>query len=157
MPTLTNALRYVAKRVWVLLQNDTDLRTRLSEFAHAILKRAEHSLTFLCPTSPEDAIANQVPDARKEETPVAPAEDHEAAVALPSESPASTAINIAATRPTRQSTSACINVTDSDLPLIEARCRLKAESTRWAGKPSGADIDADIFNLTFVTNLGATA
>lgn len=152
MPKLTNALGYVAKRVWVLLQNDTDLRTRLSELAHALLKRAEQSLAFLCPTSPKEAPTKQVPDARIAEAPVAPAAGNETAVAPPSEVSESTAIHIATTRPTPQRTSIWTDVTDSDLPMIEARCRLKAEGARWAWKrqqlvDEGADFQMEIAPL----------
>jgi hypothetical protein len=141
------ALDAVAQRVMALAAQDSELRSRLRELAQAIL-----ALTAEPPAVPVQVESPQQQPAPVPEELVAPPlpapavnlqpDGQPATPATPevvSHSPARLPAGTIPTTPPlappvvrpRQWLSAA-PVSEADLPLIEARCRLKAEGARWA-------------------------
>ena len=111
---LLSALGSIIERLRQLAAEDPPLRTQLRCLAQAVLAATETAAPAEPPPSAETA-APAVGGAG------------ESPVTLPLEPPSP----LAAERPAWK---AWTGVSDADLPLIEARCRLKAEGARWAAE-----------------------
>ncbi len=134
---LSATFRSVLDRLHELAVSDPVLRTRLRELAGAVLALTEEPPPA-APAAPEPA-APPAPEPAEPTGPFAVA----AAPAdlLPPAAPAPEALAAAEPSPPQ--------VGDADLPVIEERCRLKAEAARWAAERQrrlrdGADYLADI-------------
>lgn len=122
------ALWAVWERVCDLTATDPELRKRVRSFAESLL-----NLTGEAIKAPEPKLVDVAPPPRE---PLPPITFH-----LPRPVPPPAAV-LPAYPPQPQ-------VADADLPIIEARCRLKAETCRWAGERqrrqrAGADYAADL-------------
>jgi hypothetical protein len=120
------ALFAVWDRVRQLAATDVELQDRIRDLADALLKLAG-------PGRPAQPAASPGPAAPRE--PLPPITFH-----LPRPSPPPAVVPVGPSQP---------QVTNADLPTIEARCRLKAEAARWAGERqrrqrAGADYLADL-------------
>ncbi len=123
IPAIPAVLLSVWERVRELAETDPELRDRVRTFANALLKL----------TTPPAESAPPVPVPPRE--PLPPITFH-----LPRPVPPPTPIALAPQQP---------HVSDADLAIIEARCRLKADAARWAGERqrrqrAGADYAADL-------------
>ena len=151
---LTLTIAKLVERLLLLASEDRELRSHLRALALHVLGAigpveapAEGTPPVVAQTA--DAGAMPATPAAPRPRPVAPSpeilEGLQAAVH-----------SMTSAAPAQPSSSAPVprrpEVTDSDLPLIEARCKLKAEGVRWAAKrrllhASGADHQTDIAPL----------
>lgn len=131
IPDLVAALLAVFHRLHVLAKSDDELRDRLRELGSSLIaltEEAEPADATLPLASP--AVAEPVPAARAAEAP-APLRVQPFPEPPPAARPAPPAAIVTFTPPPPASP-AWPQITDDDLPLIEARCRLKADGARWA-------------------------
>src|SRR5262245_31815676 len=108
---LDDALRSVLERVGELARTDPTLRTRVRSLAAALLALTE-----------EPRPSEPAPPAAAVPPPPEPVTRPALADVAPMPAP----------RPVETRPPSPPQVSDADLPLIEARCRLKAEASRWA-------------------------
>lgn len=146
--TLIDALRSIAERVVLLAEDDPELRANLQELASAILEAmpetTEHVVSVASP------VEAKVPAAEEPEMEYIPA-----SVAVKSLWPSD--VDASATSPASEHEAAAHREhwtppDESDLALIETRCRLKSEGARWAASrrrqlADGADFQYEIAPL----------
>jgi len=139
-PELVTALEATANRLLLLASEDEGLRTSLHQLALAVMKATEPPKQIEAATpAPPDAIppaapspdnlvvGEVVPQAAQATTPKLPIQDRDK---LPE-------LTFGLVAPTSEPVSQQYSwhLTDSSqipLPLVESRCRLKAEGSRWA-------------------------
>jgi len=132
---LTKALNAVVERLAALASQDDEFRSGLRALAQEVLRRVVGEDEP--PAATEEPVA-----AAPESAPAEPVELPELRLRSTVEeapSPAETARQFAGVLP----------VANTDLPVIEARCRLKAEGARWAAARqrrlrAGADYETEI-------------
>ncbi len=143
---LIQALDALAQRILAIAAQDAELRSHLRVLAQAILSAtAEPSAAVPVPAEPQQGPAVPLPvEAVPPPSPALvealPAGSPEGNAVVPESVPlAPAAAFVAGPPPARSLPVAEVRprtwaapVTDADLPLIEARCRLKAEGARWA-------------------------
>ncbi len=157
MSQITDALEHVARRLMHMAQDDADLRAGLRALAQAVLLWTEASEPAEEEGLSDAVVAQATAPAVPYESPaaVAGAEAVEpvAEPMAPSPPPPLPALKFiertVAPAPVYQPAAGEADVADADLPLIEARCRLKAEGTRWVVRrqqrmEEGADFRMEI-------------
>ena len=152
MSQITEALGQVAERLVSMAEGDADLRKRLRTLAQAVLIWTQESLpstdTQMFDTDDVQAV---VPSAQFDSGPTVVIEKTAEPTAEPPAPlpPIKFIERSMSPTPDYQPTAGEIEIPDAELPMIEARCRLKAEGTRWAVKrqqkmEQGADFKMEI-------------
>lgn len=156
MSQIADALGQVAERLVAMAQGDADLRSRLRALAQAVLMWTESSSTADdVPTT--SAVSAPADNLTAQFDSVSTPAVEEAAESVVTEPPVPTPAlppikfieRSVAPSPVFQPAVGEAEVTDADLPLIEARCRLKAAGASWAVKrqqrlAEGADFRMEI-------------
>jgi hypothetical protein len=118
---LTRSLEIVVCRLAVLMETDVELRSAVMELAERLLKHAtslsaNDVATFTSPPSDYEERFFRAPTPPVPVSPPLAAESHASEIKAPIQH--------------------TLTVSDSDLPQIERRCRLKAQACRWAAQRS---------------------